>query len=285
MEWNEKMRNIIDYVEINLQQREEMIDQEKIAQMAECSYPFFQKVFSYMNNISFAEYIRCRKLTLAGYDLKSTSLKVVDISYKYGYDSPTSFTKAFRHFHGFSPKEARNSNRKLRIFPKMQIQSRQEYAWSFIKKPAFRLLGVTIELKEDRKSAIPAFWNQCQRDGSFAQLISLDEAERKGLFGLFWRNDEEQDVYSIMALSSQPLPKGYDEVWIPSSTWALFDCKGPVPKAIQDGWKYLHTEWVNAYPFAHNECPELEWYSDQNAYDEHYESQIWIPIKEVEDER
>lgn len=63
-----------------------------------------------MNGISFAEYIRLRKLTLAGYNLKSTEMKVVDISYKYGYDSPTSFIKVFSHFHGVCPSMARNFN-------------------------------------------------------------------------------------------------------------------------------------------------------------------------------
>lgn len=98
MEWNEKLQIIIDYVEDHLQRSEELIDNEEISKIAECSFGFFQKVFSYMNGISFAEYIRLRKLTLAGYDLKSTDLKVIDISYKYGYDSPTSFTKAFQLF-------------------------------------------------------------------------------------------------------------------------------------------------------------------------------------------
>lgn len=108
MEWNEKLKKIIDYVEDHLQRREEPIDENVVAEIAGCSFGFFQKVFSYMNGISFSEYIRSRKLTLAGYDLKSTDLKVVDISYKYGYASPTSFTKAFQQFHGVTPKEARD---------------------------------------------------------------------------------------------------------------------------------------------------------------------------------
>ena len=110
MEQNEKLQVIIDYVENHLQQKEELINSKEISKIAECSFSFFQKVFSYMNGISFAEYIRSRKLTLAGYDLKSTDLKVIDISYKYGYASPTSFTKAFQLFHGVSPREARNQN-------------------------------------------------------------------------------------------------------------------------------------------------------------------------------
>ena len=139
MEWNEKLQAIIDYVENHLQRKEECIDSEEISKIAECSFGFFQKVFSYMNGISFAEYIRARKLTLAGYDLKSTDLKVIEISYKYGYDSPTSFTKAFQLFHGVSPREARNEKVVLKVVPKMQISERHEYAWKLEQKDGFRL--------------------------------------------------------------------------------------------------------------------------------------------------
>ena len=47
---------------------------------------------------------------------------------------------------------------------------------------------------------------------------------------------------------------------------------------MQNGWKYLHEEWIMKYPFQHAACPELEWYSNANAYDSNYSSQIWIPI-------
>ncbi|MFQ7549999.1 MAG: hypothetical protein ACLRMZ_06515 [Blautia marasmi] len=72
MEWNERLQRIIDYVENHLQRKQEPIDQREISVMAGCSFDFFQKVFSYMNGIGFSEYVRFRKLTLAGYDLKST---------------------------------------------------------------------------------------------------------------------------------------------------------------------------------------------------------------------
>lgn len=75
MDWNTKLQDIIDYVENHLQRDQEPIKQEEIAQLAGCSIGFFQKVFSYMYGISFAEYVRSRKLTLAGYDLKKYKLK------------------------------------------------------------------------------------------------------------------------------------------------------------------------------------------------------------------
>lgn len=285
MEWNEKLQMIIDYVENHLQRKEEAIDNEEISKMAECSFGFFQKVFSYMNGISFAEYIRSRKLTLAGYDLKSTDLKVIDISYKYGYDSPTSFAKAFKLFHGVSPREAKDQNVVLKVVPKMQIAKRHEYSWRLEHKGSFRLVGKRITVSCENNlhfKKIPEFWNECQRNGIFAKLVSIDTAANKGMFGLFGSYDEQLNEieYSIMAVSDQEAPAGFSEIYIPDATWAVFDCRGPVPRAIQNGWQYLNGEWLVKYPFRHAQCPEIEWYSSGNAYDSSYLSQIWIPVIE-----
>ena len=158
MDWNTKLQDIIDYVENHLQRDQEPIKQEEIAQLAGCSIGFFQKVFSYMYGISFAEYVRSRKLTLAGYDLKSTNLRVIDISYRYGYDSPTSFTKAFQQFHGITPTQARNIDAQLRVIPKMQIALKQRYTWSIKQKPGFRLLGKKMHYRKgEQYTKIPAF--------------------------------------------------------------------------------------------------------------------------------
>ncbi|MCD8356099.1 MAG: AraC family transcriptional regulator [Clostridia bacterium] len=287
MEWNEKLQKILDYIENHLQRTEEPIDKEEISKIAGCSFGFFQKIFSYMNGISFAEYVRSRKLTLAGYDLKSTDRKVVDISYKYGYDSPTSFTKAFQQFHGVSPAEARAHDITLRVYPKMQLYTKQQYSWKLEKKSSFRLIGKSIKVScKDNAHyiKIPEFWNECQRNGVYSQLISMDDGNPKGLFGLFGAYDEQAKTieYAIMAVSERELPRGFDEIVIPDVTWVIFDCNGPVPQAIHHGWKYLNEEWLIKYPFQHAKCPELEWYSAGNSFDKNYFSQIWIPIVEEE---
>lgn len=285
MEWNEKLQRIIDYVEHHLQRTESAVDTEEISRIAGCSFPFFQKVFSYMNGISFAEYIRFRKLTLAGYDLKSTDEKVVDISYKYGYDSPTSFTKAFQQFHGVSPKEARTSNVELQVYPKMQIFLKQQYSWKLEKKKSFRLIGKSIRISyknHEQYIKIPEFWSECQQNGIFSQIISMDTGNPKGRFGVFgdYEEDSGQMEYTVGVISDWELPQGFREFMIPETTWAVFDCKGPVPQAIQKGWNYLKEEWLVRYPFCHADCPEMEWYSSGNSYDENYLSQIWIPVLE-----
>lgn len=287
MEWNERLQEIIDYIEDHLQYREEPINETEISKIAGCSYSFFLKVFSYMNGISFAEYIRFRKLTLAGYDLKSTNDRVVDISYKYGYNSPTSFTKAFIQFHGISPSEARNTNIALQIYPKMQIAKKQDYTWRIEHHQQMRCIGyktVVSSLHDKAASEIPAFIHTCQTNGIFAKLLSLDTASRKGMFSMFdsFDNTCKQMEYTIMVQSTHSVQEPFHEITIPAVSWAIFDCRGPVPKSIQDGWLYLRNEWLIKYPFRHATCPELEWYSRGNTYDKNYLSQIWIPIIEGE---
>ena len=285
MEWNEKLQKIIDYIEDYLQRKEEEIDREEIARIAGCPYPFFQKLFAYMTGISFADYIRYRKLTLAGYDLKSSGVKVIEVSYKYGYDSPTSFTKAFQQFHGVTPTQARDKDTELRVYPKMQTEGSAACSWRLQKKEAVRLVGketVISEEMEERARQVTGFWNTCQADGTFSALIAMDEAEVPGLMGMFGNSSERKDqmTYSIMVVTSKEAPSGFAEYQMPEAVWAVFDCIGPVPGAVQAGWKYLNEEWIVQYPFRHAKLPEIEWYASGNAFGDEYLSQIWIPINE-----
>ena len=53
-----------------------------------------------MCGFTVSEYIRNRRLALAGSELLAGNKRIIDIALKYGYDSPDSFTKAFTRFHG-----------------------------------------------------------------------------------------------------------------------------------------------------------------------------------------
>lgn len=285
MQWNEKMYLIVEYVETHLQRTQEPLNPKEVAAIAECSFDFFQKVFVYMNKISFSDYVRARKLTLAGYDIKSTTMRVIDISYKYNYNSPTSFSKAFQQFHGFSPTKARQPEKIMRIVPKMTFSQSMTHTWQVRTQRSLRLIGIQKKIScvnNVHYQKIPEFWNECQKNGGYSELISLDEGTPRGIFGVFGSfNKRTMEIdYSIMVESYAALPKKFIETIIPETTWAVFDCIGSVPESIHKGWTYLNEEWLLTYPFKHGPYPELEWYSDANVYSKEYLSQIWIPIEE-----
>ena len=71
MDWIQRIENAIDYVEENITEK---INYEEVAKRAYSSSFHFQKVFSITCGFTLGEYIRRRKLTLAGNDLLSKKM-------------------------------------------------------------------------------------------------------------------------------------------------------------------------------------------------------------------
>ena len=99
MEWIERLNGAMSYIEENLKNE---IDYDKAAKIACCSTYHFQRMFSYMANMTLSEYIRRRRMSLAAVDLQNGE-KIIDVALKYGYTSPTAFNRAFQGVHGIAP--------------------------------------------------------------------------------------------------------------------------------------------------------------------------------------
>ena len=115
-----RVQKAIDYIEDNIL---ESLDYQDIARQACMSSYHFQRIFSILCNYTVGEYIRNRRLTLAGFELLSTDNKIIDIALKHGYDSPESFTRAFTRFYGMAPSVARNQKSYLNSFARISIKS------------------------------------------------------------------------------------------------------------------------------------------------------------------
>ena len=61
-----------------------------------------QRIFYTLFGKTIGSYIRERRLTEAGTDIKNGE-KLADVAIKYGYESQESFTRAFKKFHGVNP--------------------------------------------------------------------------------------------------------------------------------------------------------------------------------------
>ena len=118
MEWITGIQNAINYIEDHIT---EELDYEEIAKVSFSSPFHFQRLFSILCGYTLGEYIRSRRLTLAGAELALTREKVIDVAAKYGYESPESFAKAFQKFHGITPTQARGGGM-LKVFSRLSIK-------------------------------------------------------------------------------------------------------------------------------------------------------------------
>ena len=112
------IQQAINYMEAHLFEDIGYLDVAKSVHMSGYN---FHRTFSFVTGMSANEYIRKRRLTLAAQELQSTGLSVIDAAYKYGYESPESFSKAFSRFHGSTPKQARQKGARLHLFNPLVI--------------------------------------------------------------------------------------------------------------------------------------------------------------------
>ena len=118
MDWQYRMNQAIDYLESAMG---EEINLEKAARQTGYSLQEFQRIFSFLTKTTVGAYIRKRKLSLAADDIMFSDEKIINIALKYGYESPTAFSRAFAQLFGVSPSSARDKKGNLVLYPKLNF--------------------------------------------------------------------------------------------------------------------------------------------------------------------
>ena len=286
MDWLTGIQNAINYIEAHLT---EEIDYEEVAKKAACSNFYFQRIFGILCGISLGDYIRNRRLTLAGDELSASDDKVIDIALKYGYESPESFTRAFSRFHGVTPSEAKKDGSKLKSFSRISVKitlsGGSVMNYKIVEKEAFDIIEkVETHSVEDSANAksIPEVWSRSHQDGTVKTLMNVT-TDRTFIFGVCYGNLPENAKtfdYSIAATYAKDavVPEGFRRNTIPARTWAVFECKGAMPNAIQDLWHKIVSEFFPTSCYKTTYEMDIEAYSEGNMGDPEYYSEVWIPV-------
>lgn len=287
MDWLSRLNEALEYIENHLDGE---IDLDRVAQIACCSSFHFQRMFSYMASVPLSEYIRRRRMTKAAFDLQNGSEKIIDIALKYGYDSPTAFNRAFQSIHGVPPSAARQEGVLLKAYHpisfKITIRGEAEMNYRIEKKDAFRIVGAKLTSpwtpeKQEGFQEVPKFWKSQQQKGTIPKLCAIMDQEPMGVMGISvgdWKNAGCFDYY-IAVSSTQPVLEGMDEYEIPACTWAIFECKGAMPHAIQNMQQRIMTEWFPNSGYQYADAPDIELYGEGDQSADDYLCWIWVPVK------
>lgn len=283
MDWISGLQNAIDYIEDNLLND---VDYSEVAKCAYSSSFHFQRVFSILTNMTVGEYVRNRRLSLAGVELSMSNNKVIDVALKYCYDTPESFTKAFTRFHGITPSAAREAGAKLKSFNPLSIKLTLEGGtimdYKIVEKEAFTVIGASKIIKYDvAKTECPKFWEEHFKSGKGKTIC--------GMYGINIDESMGMNEFEYMIadnyLPCNDIPKGFIARTIPKLTWAVFPCRGPMPDALQNINNLIYSEWMTNnkdYVMSDGYCVEM--YSNPSDFnngiqDKNYYCEIWIPVK------
>lgn len=297
MDWITGMQKAIDYIEANLT---EEIDYEKVAAQSFSSSYHFQRVFSILCGYTLGEYIRLRRLSLAGTELATGKEKVIDIALKYGYDSPDSFSKAFQKFHGITPSQARADGNMLKSFSRLSIK---------ISLEGGSVMNYRIEEKDEiiltgykrRFSGIPGERMEQEKE-MYVKTRPLQYI-LQGLSGDVVKNfdiitnidDEGYDFYIASQLNEycrnnlnkdgvlgEEFAKYFENITIPPCTYAVFEtekCAYPTTVFL-DLRRKIASEWLPNSGYQLKNAPELvvtHWFEGEKRNQRYRE--LWIPVE------
>ncbi len=282
MEWFERMKNALDYLEENMQGE---LDIEQAAKVAFSSAFHFQRMFHMLTGITVAEYVRRRRLTLAAQELAASDIRVLEVALKYGYESPEAFSKAFRKVQGISPSAAREAGTELRAYPRisfhLSLKGDKDMNYKIIEKSCFKVFGKGKKVSTkngENLLQIPKFWQECDAAGFTDSLVKVEGGE---LFGICM-NDYENEYFTYLIAREKTkdilLPEGTEEFTIPAATWAVFESTGPMPGAIQKVWERIYSEWFPSTGYEQANAPQLELYPEGDSSKDDYKCEVWVPI-------
>ena len=274
MQWVDRMNCAIDYLETHLT---EEIDTAEIGRIMACPYSVFQRLFAPVTGIQLSEYIRRRRLSCAAYDLQNTSLRVLDIAVKYGYDSADAFSSAFKRMHGISPQEAKSANTRLKFSPRLTftftITGAEEINYRVFVKEAFDVLGIRRTTPNGGGT-----WAIVKSNGAAQRLREIDGHPCD--LGLCFGFDEEgnNDYMCGIEYAGEDIA-GFERYPCPGATWLVFTAEGTISGGILgQTWKRIYGEFMPKSEYQQMDLPTIERYVIWDEAGDVCHVEIFIPV-------
>lgn len=265
----DKLNLVIKYIEDNLTQK---IDIKKICQILCVNEYTVYRIFSFIAGISLTEYIRNRKLSMAGLELINSNIKIIDVAIKYGYDSPISFSRAFNKFHGINPSKVKENKTYLKNFPPItfsnDIANEIELDFKIREEKEIELYSLSKKCNlPDIKIVAPNLWKEIESNKNYKTLFedtTYGIIEYDELFP-----NPKTAKYHIA--SEKPFLNS-SKISIPKSTWAIFKVQDIDSQAMSNLGFYVYQNWIPYSGYNIRNIPEIE------VYDKNH-TEWWLPIE------
>ncbi|MFH8346881.1 GyrI-like domain-containing protein [Streptomyces sp. NPDC018045] len=284
----ERLNEALDHIEAHICRR---IEVTELARIARTSEYHFRRMFSALAGISLSEYIRRRRLTVAGAEVLTGERTLLDIAIRYGYGSGEAFARAFRAVHGVGPGEARRDGAALRSQPRMSfrliVEGSSSMRYRITEKEEFHVVGKKARVPLVHQGANPAIAEFIRGIGqeTIRRIAALSDQQPEGIVAVCDDLDPsraegtELDYYHGVVTQADA-PGDLDTLVVPPGTWAVFEDSGPYPEALQLLWRDVFTQWFPSNPYQSRPGPEIlrtRLSEDGTQAD----TELWIPVERV----
>lgn len=228
--YTDSINRVLDYIEEHLTDE---ISYSTLAGMMAMSVYEFRRIFAFIIGTPLSDYIRLRRLSMAVFDLQDPGASVTDIAVKYHYDSPSSFSRAFRDMQGMSPTEARQGGSLLRSFPRaslsVTVSGASGIEFRLMRRGEMKLCGHTGISDRNAGDCGEEIWNAYYDGGYHDRLAESGAfAAENAEFAAYTGSGDSDVNCTIGALlpADAPTPDGMEALIIPPALWGVFDVVG-----------------------------------------------------------
>ncbi|SCF34945.1 AraC family transcriptional regulator [Micromonospora viridifaciens] len=284
----ERLNQALDHLERHLDQP---VDVAELARIACTSEHHFRRLFSALAGMPLSEYVRRRRLTVAGAEVLAGELSLLDVAVRWGYGSNEAFARAFRAVHGVGPGEARRTGAVLRSQPRMSfrlvVEGSSSMEYRIVEKDAFRLVGRKARVPlvhEGMNPAIVAFVKGIDRE-TVGRIEALSDQEPRGIVNVSDdlagdRAEGTELDYWHGVVTGADAPEDLDSLPVAAGSWAVFQTSGAFPQAVQYLWRDVFTQWFPSNPYESRPGPEISQVR-VSADGTQADAELWIPVRRV----
>ncbi|MFD4522912.1 GyrI-like domain-containing protein [Streptomyces sp. NPDC058470] len=282
----ERLNQAMEHIEDHLDQR---IEVSELARIAVTSEYHFRRLFSALAGLPLSEYIRRRRLTVAGAEVLAGKRTLLEIAVRYGYSSGEAFARAFRAMHGVGPGEVRRLGASLQSQPRMSfrliVEGSSSMRYRVVEKDEFRVVGRKARVPlvhEGMNPGIAAFIRGLGQE-TIRRIEALSDQDPEGLISVSDNLDDsraegtELDYYHGVVTGAQ-VPDDMDALSVSAGAWAVFESSGPFPQTLQYLWRDVFTQWFPSNPYQSRPGPEIlrtRLSQDGTQAD----AELWIPVE------
>ncbi|MBT2526305.1 AraC family transcriptional regulator [Streptomyces sp. ISL-99] len=282
----ERLNQAMEHIECHLDQRIEVAD---LARIVVTSEYHFRRLFSALAGIPLSEYIRRRRLTVAGAEVLGGERTLLEVAVRYGYTSGEAFARAFRVMHGVGPGEVRRTGASLQSQPRMSfrliVEGSSSMQYKVVEKDEFRVVGRKARVPLVHEGVNPAIATFIREIGqeTLQRIEGLSDQEPAGIISVSDNLDEsraegtELDYYHGV-VTRAAVPEDMDALTVSAGTWAVFESSGPFPQTLQYLWRDVFTQWFPSNPYQSRPGPEIlrtRLSQDGTQAD----AELWIPVE------
>lgn len=249
-----------------------------------------RRMFSALAGMPLSEYIRRRRMTLAGAELVAGAPNVLDVAVRHGYGSVEALGRAFRAVHGISIADARRDGGPLRTQAtlrfRLSVEGRNPMDVTVTTAPELVLVGHAVEVPLIHEGVNPHI--QAHVAGiapeENARLKSLSDAEPRGILAV--TGDIEPDapegtmltyLHGVSVRADADVPSDLDVMRVDAGAWAVFASSGPFPETLQTLWAATATEWFPSNPWRLRPGPSILRYLEFTGT--HATCELWMAVE------